>query len=219
MSAYGHIQRKNSAAPLPPTTWEHEADSKVGSITVYHLTLESARKLPGLLEHLGTIFAKEVEDGMTYPQEGEMSQTTFETYFFSADVFLGLIGPSRSSPTIAEDGTAAGAIGDRDDRTNESLIEKQKGGKSWEECIAGFYYIKPNYPGRSSHVNTLRPASFASTYSLTPLTHCALLLRLWEKLGFSKAGLIPKAGRLRTKDGKGEEYVDAWVFYKSFIEA
>lgn len=42
--------------------------------------------------------------------------------------------------------------------------------------------------------------------------------RLWERLGFSKAGLIPRAGRLRTKDGIGEEYVDAWVFYKSFQE-
>lgn len=43
--------------------------------------------------------------------------------------------------------------------------------------------------------------------------------RLWEKLGFTKAGRIPRAGRLRTKDGLGEEYVDAWVFYKSFINS
>ena len=42
--------------------------------------------------------------------------------------------------------------------------------------------------------------------------------RLWEGLGFTKAGRIPRAGRLRTKDGEGEEYIDAWVFYKSFLE-
>ena len=40
--------------------------------------------------------------------------------------------------------------------------------------------------------------------------------RLWEALGFTKAGRIPRAGRLRTADGTGEEYVDAWVFYKQF---
>lgn len=40
--------------------------------------------------------------------------------------------------------------------------------------------------------------------------------RIWERLGFIKAGLIPKAGRLKRVDGPGEEYVDAWVFYKSF---
>ena len=40
--------------------------------------------------------------------------------------------------------------------------------------------------------------------------------RLWEKLNFTKAGRIPRAGRLRRADGQGEEYVDAWVFYKSF---
>lgn len=40
--------------------------------------------------------------------------------------------------------------------------------------------------------------------------------RLWEALDFTKAGRIPRAGRLRTEDGKGEEYVDAWVFYKQF---
>jgi hypothetical protein len=44
------------------------------------------------------------------------------------------------------------------------------------------------------------------------------LSRLWERLGFHKAGRIPRAGRLRRKDGQGEEYVDAWVFYKSFVD-
>lgn len=33
-----------------------------------------------------------------------------------------------------------------------------------------------------------------------------------------KAGLIPNAGRLKKEGGGGEEYVDALVFYKSFVE-
>lgn len=46
--------------------------------------------------------------------------------------------------------------------------------------------------------------------------HRGCFNRLWERLGFVKAGKIPRAGRLRTMDGTGEEYVDAWVFYKEF---
>lgn len=42
--------------------------------------------------------------------------------------------------------------------------------------------------------------------------------RLWEDLKFTKAGRIPRAGRLKKADGNGEEYVDAWVFYKKFDE-
>lgn len=41
-------------------------------------------------------------------------------------------------------------------------------------------------------------------------------IRLWESLSFTKAGRIPRAGRLRKADGQGEEFVDAWVFYKRF---
>ncbi len=47
---------------------------------------------------------------------------------------------------------------------------------------------------------------------------CYLAYRLWERLGFTKAGRIPRAGRMKRKDGDGEEYLDAWVFFKSFID-
>jgi hypothetical protein len=41
---------------------------------------------------------------------------------------------------------------------------------------------------------------------------------MWEKLGFTIVGRIPGAGRLRKADGTdGEEYVDAYVVYKSFV--
>ena len=41
-------------------------------------------------------------------------------------------------------------------------------------------------------------------------------LAIWDKLGFQRVGLIPRAGRLRTADGTGEEYVDAVVYWRSF---
>jgi hypothetical protein len=43
-----------------------------------------------------------------------------------------------------------------------------------------------------------------------------LPFRIWDSLGFQRAGLIPRAGRLKKADGSGEEWTDAIVFYKSF---
>jgi RimJ/RimL family protein N-acetyltransferase len=44
-------------------------------------------------------------------------------------------------------------------------------------------------------------------------------VKIWERLGFKRVGNIPGAGRLRKSDGSGEEYVDAAVYWKSFIDA
>jgi hypothetical protein len=42
--------------------------------------------------------------------------------------------------------------------------------------------------------------------------------RIWDSLGFTRAGLIPRAGRLRRADGNGEEWVDSIIYYRSFVE-
>jgi RimJ/RimL family protein N-acetyltransferase len=43
-------------------------------------------------------------------------------------------------------------------------------------------------------------------------------LRIWDALGFTRAGLIPRAGRLRRADGNGEEWVDSVIYYRSFVD-
>jgi len=43
-------------------------------------------------------------------------------------------------------------------------------------------------------------------------------LRIWDSLGFTRAGLIPRAGRLRRADGNGEEWVDSIIYYRSFVD-
>lgn len=43
-------------------------------------------------------------------------------------------------------------------------------------------------------------------------------VRIWDALGFQRAGLIPGAGRLKRKDGTGEDFVDAIVYHKDFVE-
>jgi hypothetical protein len=42
--------------------------------------------------------------------------------------------------------------------------------------------------------------------------------RIWDSLGFTRAGLIPRAGRLRSADGNGEEWVDSIIYYRSFVD-
>jgi hypothetical protein len=133
---------------------------------LHHLRLDSARALPGLLEYTHRIFAAEVEAGRTYPHEAHATvatvaasvgvgsgesldaevetrahgyaytRATFEAYFWAADVFV----------AIGTKDDAADVVGDLD-------VEATRGGRSWEEALVGFYYVKPNYPGRSSHVS------------------------------------------------------------------
>jgi len=238
MSAYGAIERAaNSTVPLESTIWAckphpRRKDAEPTQLTVHHLTLSTARSLPGLIDHLRTTFALDVEAGRTYPQETMASEGAFEAYFFAADVFVAVVGEA--------DGHPAEEQGIR--KTNASIEDSRKG-RNWEDCIAGFYYVKPNYPGRSSHICNAgfivspkhRGGGYgcvigksylhygpalgyrASVFNLVYVNNVASV-RIWESLNFTKAGLIPKAGRLKRADGQGEEYVDAWVFYKSFVD-
>jgi GNAT superfamily N-acetyltransferase len=109
------------------------------------------------------------------------------------------------------------------------------------DTYAFAYYIKPNYPGRSSHLcnggfmvpseargmglGRVAARSFCfyapacgykgSVFNLVYADNEASV-RLWEKLGFVNVGKIPKAGRLKKKNGEGDEFVDAWVVYGDF---
>lgn len=149
MSAYGAITtRRRPAEPLASTVWlckpRAEPDAPT-HLTLHHLTLAGAGALPGLVPYLHACFAAELERGMTYPQEivpGEpYTQALFEGYFFAADVVVAIVGQG-SAP--GADGTVA-----------REGVEAVRNGRSWEECVAGVYYVKPNYPGRSSHARLL----------------------------------------------------------------
>lgn len=100
---------------------------------------------------------------------------------------------------------------------------------------------KPNYPGRSSHLcnagfvvppshrglglGGVAALSFlhyaprcgyqGSVFNLVYANNEASV-RIWERLGFTRVGKIPKAGLLQRADGEGEEYTDAWVIHGDF---
>jgi len=234
MSAYGSITNPNKAnPPLPPTAWplRRKNDATPSPfITIHHLTLPTALALPGLMDYLYAVFAAEVEAGMTYPQE-VIGRGAFEAYFFAADVLLAILG-NGPGPELVDGMVHEVDLG----------VDEARCGRTWEDCAVGFYYVKPNYPGRSSHIcnagfvvppehrgggyGSALAKSYvyyapklgyqASVFNLVYVNNVASV-KLWERLDFTKAGLIPRAGRLKMPGG-GEEYVDAWVFYKSFVD-
>jgi hypothetical protein len=66
-----------------------------------------------------------------------MSRDDFVNYFFGSTTIVGIL-------------SAADAAG------TQPSIDAARAGRSWEDCVGGCYYIKPNYPGRSSHVSSVQ---------------------------------------------------------------
>ncbi|KAJ3368831.1 hypothetical protein GGF31_006119 [Allomyces arbusculus] len=178
---------------------------------------------PTLLAYLQSLLNHEIRAGNTYPQEFEVDAAGFSAYFLSADAFLAILwSESQALPT------------------SDTIT-------TWtaDQCaahIAGMFYVKQNYPGRSSHIcnggfitapqfriglgvgramalSFLRVAPLlgyrASVFNLVYTSNEASV-RLWSAFGFKEIGRVPQAGRLRTKDGK-EEFTDAIVFYFDFL--
>lgn len=93
-----------------------------------------------------------------------------------------------------------------------------------KNCNAGFI-IRPEHRGHrygfhlgQSYLHYAPLLGYrASVFNLVYINNTASL-RIWDKLGFKRVGLIPQAGRLKKSDGTGEEYVDAVVIWKSFVE-
>ncbi|KAJ3008161.1 hypothetical protein HKX48_008728 [Thoreauomyces humboldtii] len=116
-----------------------------------------------------------------------------------------------------------------------------------DDDILGCFYVKPNFPGRCSHIcnggfivaKAARGLGVGRAMGRAFLTVAPLLgysasmfnlvfennvasVALWRSLGFKEIGRLPKAGRLR-KSVKGEaqdeeEFVDALMFYYEFAK-
>lgn len=125
MSAYGDLRAHSSGRVLATISWPTKRPDTY--VTTIHLTITTARQSPGLVEYLNGVFAKVVEDGRTYPQEEDMSGEAFEKYFFAADVILGIVTSSHSEG-------------------GEATLEDIRASRSWEECVAGFYYVNTLIP-------------------------------------------------------------------------
>ncbi|WVW84020.1 hypothetical protein I302_106048 [Kwoniella bestiolae CBS 10118] len=216
MSAYGAIAAPESKGPLEIRSWPLPVNGLV--LITYPITGADAPK--EVIEYLYDVFATELEGGRTYPQEGPLSLEGFTSYFFGSTTIVGVVQSAEEEV--------------------KKTIGEALAGKKLEDALAGCYYIKPNYPGRSSHNGgflvppTQRGRKIGLNLGRSYLLYApelgyrgsvfnlvyknnAASIAIWDQLGFQRVGEIPNAGRLRTGPNGSEEYVDAIIVYKSFV--
>ncbi|KAH8918640.1 hypothetical protein BT69DRAFT_556468 [Atractiella rhizophila] len=238
MSPYG-----GSAVELPTPTHPlyprfYTLPKNAGFITV--LPLVYAEIPDHVVDHLHALFNDIVRDGRTYPQEEELTRQQFVDYFLSYNLFVGFYSPINLYFTVSHpprrDSSATDPLDDGVPLVTSPPISPGflshylNSNVPLEEVIAGMYYIKPNYPGRSSHccnggfivdprwrgkrVGITLGKSYLyfaprlgykhSVFNLVYVSNVASI-RVWDQLQFIPSGIIPKAGRLKTADGKGED--------------
>lgn len=158
-------------------------------------------------EQVRALFNTMVTEGNTYPQTQPLTVEEFNAYWLRRDAFV-----VRTVEVAANEKTASNAV-------------------------LGAFFIKPNFPGRCSHIcnagfivhptmrgrgmgrlmgeSMLQLASYlgysAAMFNLVFETNIASI-QLWESLGFETIGRIPKAAKL--VDGN---LVDALMMYKELV--
>lgn len=171
---------------------------------------------PRLLSYLCSQLNLEIEKGDTYPMMASMPVSTFGTYWFQNFGAIMLLGEVESV---------------------EQVWEMENEGGEWEKVCLGSFYVKPNYPGRSSHVcnggflvteaarnkgvGRLMGEGYLEwapklgyTYSVFNLVYETNVAscRIWDALGFKRIGRIPSCGNLRSSPN---ELVEAIVYGRS----
>lgn len=140
MSAYGAITTRRGEGALPSTKWYSKF--KDSSITIHHLTIETAKPVPGLVEYLSSVFSAEVEAGFTYPQEGPYDQAAFEAYFFAADAFVAILDvKANEEPAPKDDSDDAIVDSEIIELSSSTSIIDAANGRPWNECVMGYYYV------------------------------------------------------------------------------
>lgn len=170
---------------------------------------------PSLLLYLADQFAKEIIKGDTYPMMEPMSHEKFAAYWFQNFGAIMLLGDIEKPENVVE-------------------------GKDWAKECLGSFYIKPNYPGRSSHIcnagflvtdasrnrgvgrlmgeaylNWAPKLGYSySVFNLVYETNVASC-RIWDALGFKRIGRVPRCGNLKSYPGR---LVDAIIYGRDLSE-
>ncbi|KAI8939541.1 hypothetical protein NX059_003311 [Plenodomus lindquistii] len=166
-----------------------------------------------LLAYLCDQLGREIEKGDTYPMVDPISLDNFGPYWFGVFGAIMLLGE-------IQDG--------------RELHEMARRGCDWERECLGSFYIKPNYPGRSSHVcnggflvtdasrnrgvGRLMGETYLDwapklgyTYSVFNLVYETNVAscRIWDALGFKRIGRVKGCGNLKSYP---DELVDAIIY-------
>lgn len=168
---------------------------------------------PHLTAYLCELLNREIEKGDTYPMIDPMALSHFGAYWFANFGAIMVLG---------------------DIQTTEEITRMEERGVDWAKECLGSFYIKPNYPGRSSHVcnggflvtdaarnrgvGRLMGECYLGwaprlgyTYSVFNLVYETNVasLRIWDALGFKRIGRVKGCGNLKSYP---DLYIDAIIF-------
>ncbi|PVH15161.1 uncharacterized protein CXQ87_002998 [Candidozyma duobushaemuli] len=184
---------------------------KDGETTATIYPIQNAEELPpGLLAFLCDELNMEIERGDTISFFDTLHISNFQNYWFGAFAGVMVLGDSA----------------------------QLEGPKQWEKECLGTFFVKPNYPGRASHICTagflvnagIRGKGIGRTLADCFLqwaprlgyTYCVFNLvfetnvsarRIWESLNFKRIGRVKSAGILKGHDTA----VDAIIYGRELV--
>lgn len=195
---------------LPSTIVPHHVVLRDRQTVATVIPFASQHDVPeSLLQYLNEQFNKEIDSGDTYPMMNPLPLSKFARYWFQNFAGIMLLGRIENARDVVE-------------------------GKDWSKECLGTFYIKPNYPGRSSHicnagfivtdasrnrgVGRLMGETYLEwapklgyTYSVFNLVYETNVAscKIWDGLGFKRIGRVKGAGDLKSYPGR---LVDAIIF-------
>ena len=120
--------------PLPPAIYPRQVILRDRITIATLIPFSSPDQVPqSLLSYLCDQLNKEIEKGDTYPMINPLPLTSFGPYWFQNFGAVMLLGEVASVEEVQQ-------------------MDLVQGGANWEKKCLGSFYVKPNYPGRSSHV-------------------------------------------------------------------
>ncbi|KAK4987209.1 Protein spt10 [Elasticomyces elasticus] len=201
-------------APLPPEIAPRQVTLRDRVTVATLIPFLSPDQVPkSLLKYLCALLNREILKGDTYPMIAELPFESFGPYWFANFGAVMLLG---------------------DIKDQAEVMQMDLEGKEWEKQCLGSFYIKPNYPGRSSHVcnggflvtdaarnrgvGRLMGEGYIewapklgysySVFNLVYETNVASL-RIWDALGFKRIGRVKGCGNLKSYP---EQLIDAIIF-------
>lgn len=213
---------RTSGAPPYPTPFDtlpleiqpRQVTLRDRSTTATLLPFSSPSQVPpALTAHLCDVLNREIEKGDTYPMMDPFPVTTFASYWFANFTAIMVLGDIHAASEI---------------------VDMEARGVDWSKECLGSFYIKPNYPGRSSHVcnggflvtsaarnrgvGRLMGEGYLDwapklgyTYSVFNLVYETNVasLRIWDALGFKRIGRVKGCGNLKSYP---DQFIDAIIF-------
>ncbi|KAK1084765.1 Protein spt10 [Friedmanniomyces endolithicus] len=173
-------------SPLPPDIGLRQVTLRDRVTIATLVPFSTASQVPPkLTAYLCALLNREIEKGDTYPMLTPLPLSSFGPYWFANFGAVMLLG---------------------DLQTVEEVSQMEARGVDWARECLGSFYVKPNYPGRSSHVCN---GGFLVTDAARNRGTNVASLRIWDGLGFKRIGRVKGCGNLKSFP---DQYVDAIIF-------